>query len=201
MGTATRTKDYTFEDFCLLVKDGQKADLIDGVIYMASPDNNDANRLCGWLLTLMDMFVEANDLGDMFFSRSAFCLDAGNSPEPDIAFVRKERLHLVQRGFTDGPPDLAVEIVSPESVERDYKKKRSQYQRAGVLEYWIIDEIEEKVTLLRLAASGRYREVRPRNGALASEAMPGFWLRAEWLWQTPRPKKAKVLKMLLGRNP
>ncbi len=200
MGTATRSRDYTFDDFCLLVNDGQKADLIDGVIYMASPDNNDANRLCGWLLTLMDMFVEANDLGEMFFSRSAFRLDAGNSPEPDIAFVRKERLHLVQRGFTAGPPDLAVEIVSPESVERDYKKKRVQYQRAGVLEYWIIDEIKEKATFLRLAASGRYREVRPRNGVLASEAMPGFWLRPEWLWQTPRPKKAKVLKMLLGRS-
>jgi Uma2 family endonuclease len=200
MGTATRARDYTFEDFCLLVKDEQKADLIDGVIYMASPDNNDANRLCGWLLTLMDMFVEANDLGDMFFSRSAFRLDGGNSPEPDIAYVRKERLHLVKRGFTDGPPDLAVEIVSPESVERDYKKKRLQYQRAGVLEYWIIDEIEEKVTMLRLAANRRYREVRPRKGVLTSEAMPGFWLRAEWLWQTPRPKKAKVLKMLLGRN-
>ncbi|HBI43055.1 MAG TPA: hypothetical protein DDY78_09390 [Planctomycetales bacterium] len=200
MGTAIRIRDYTFEDFCLLVKDGQKADLIDGVIYMASPDNNDANRLCVWLLTLMEMFVEANDLGDMFVSRSAFRLDGGNSPEPDIAFVRKERLHLVLRGFTDGPPDLAVEIVSPESVERDYKKKRLQYQRAGVLEYWIIDEIEEKVTLLRLAANRVYREVRPRKGVLASEAMPGFWLRAEWLWQTPRPKKAKVLKMLLGRN-
>ena len=200
MGTATRARDYTFDDFCLLVKDGQKADLIDGVIYMASPDNNDANRLNGWLLTLMDMFVEANDLGEMFFSRSAFRLDAGNSPEPDIAFVRKERLHLVQRGFTDGPPDLAVEIVSPESVERDYKKKRSQYQRAGVLEYWIIDEIEEKATLLRLAANRRYREVLPLKGVLTSEAMPGFWLRAEWLWQTPRPKKAKILKMLLGRN-
>ena len=104
MGTATRTRDYTFDDFCLLVQDGQKADLIDGVIYMASPDNNDANRLCGWLLTLMDMFVEANDLGEMFFSRSAFRLDAGNSPEPDIAFVRKERLHLVQRGLRTALP-------------------------------------------------------------------------------------------------
>jgi Uma2 family endonuclease len=197
MGTETRTKGYTFEDFCVLVKDGQKADLIDGVIYMASPDNNDANRLCVWLLTLMEMFVDEKDLGDMFVNRSAFRLDESNSPEPDVAFVRKERLHLVQRGFTDGPPDLALEIVSPESVERDYTKKRLQYQRAGVLEYWIVDELEERLTLLRLASGGRYREVRPRKGVLTSEAMPGFWVRPEWLWQRPRPKLAAVLTLLL----
>ncbi len=199
MGTETRVKGYTFEEFCLLVKDGQKADLIDGVIWMASPDNTDANKLCVWLLGLMDLFVETNDLGQMFVNRAAFRLDDSNSPEPDIAFVRRARLHRVQRGFTDGPPDLAVEIVSPESVERDYEKKRRQYQRAGVPEYWIVDEIEEKVTLLRLAANRNYREIRSRKGVLTSEAMPGFWLRPEWLWQTPRPKKADLLKLLLKR--
>jgi Uma2 family endonuclease len=199
MGTGTRAKGYSFEDFCLLVKDGQKADLIDGVIYMASPDNNDANRLCVWLLTLMEMFVGEKELGDMLVNRAAFRLDDANSPEPDIAFVRKDRLHLVQRGFTDGPPDLAVEIVSPESVERDYEKKRRQYQEAGVPEYWIVDEIEETVTLLRLAANRQYREVRPRKGVLTSEAMPGFWLRTEWLWQQPRPKKNAILDVLLKR--
>jgi Uma2 family endonuclease len=199
MGVQTPSKGYTFEEFCLLVKDGQKADLVDGVIYMASPDNNDANRLCVWLLTLMEMFVEEKELGDMFVNRAAFRLDDANSPEPDIAFVRKDRLQLVQRGFTDGPPDLAVEIVSPESVERDYEKKRKQYQRAGVPEYWIVDELEEKVTLLRLAANRRYREVRPRKGVLTSEAMFGFWLRTEWLWQEPRPKKTAILELLLKR--
>jgi len=197
MGADARTKGYTFEDFCLLVKDGQKADLIDGVIYMASPDNNDANRLCVWLLGLMDLFVEERDLGDLFVNRAAFRLDDVNSPEPDIAFVRKARLHLVRRGFTAGPLDLAVEIVSPECVERDYDRKRRQYERAGVPEYWIVDEIEQKVTLLRLAVHGKYREVRPRKGILVSEAMPGFWLRVAWLWQQPRPKKTAVLKLLL----
>jgi Uma2 family endonuclease len=199
MGSETRVRGYTFEDFCFLLKDGQKGDLIDGVIYMASPDNMDANSLCVWLLGLMDLFVEANDLGRMFVNRAAFRLDDANSPEPDIAFVRKGRLHLIRRGFMKGPPDLAVEIVSPESVERDYETKRRQYQRAGVPEYWLVDEIEQKVLLLRLAANRRYREVRPRRGVLRSEVMDGFWLRPEWLWQEPRPKKIDVLNQLLGR--
>src|SRR5262245_61686066 len=153
---------YAFEDFCSLVKDGQKADLIDGVIYMASPDNTDANDLFVWLITLMNLFCRRKKLGKVYGSRVAFRLDDREGPEPDIAFVAANRLDLVRRGYVAGGPDLAVEIVSPDSVERDYKKKRAQYQKGGVREYWIIDEIEQRVTLLRLTERGKYREVRPR---------------------------------------
>src|SRR5438105_2940708 len=92
MATATRVKPYTFEEFCFLVKDGQKADLIDGVIYMASPDNTDANDLFVWFITLLHLFAELRDLGKVFGSRVAFRLDDTNSPEPDIAFVKKANL-------------------------------------------------------------------------------------------------------------
>src|SRR6516165_10065172 len=171
MSLPTRTPALTFDDFCLLVKDGQKADLINGVIYMASPDNTDANDLFVWLLRLLGDFVEEKDLGKVYGSRVAFRLGESHGPEPDIAYVRKERLHLVRRGYVNGPPDLAVEIVSPESVERDYDDKRTQYQQAGVAEYWIIDEMEQKVTLLRLGRGRRYREVRPRSGELHSQVV------------------------------
>jgi Uma2 family endonuclease len=198
MSTVTRTISYSFEDFCLLVKDGQKADLIDGVIYMASPENTDANDLFVWLLRLIADFVEAKELGKVFGSRVAFRLGERQAPEPDVAVVLKDRAHLIQRGYVAGPPDLAIEIVSPESVERDYDKKRKQYQSADVPEYWIVDEVEQKVTMLQLLAAGKYREVRPKKGVLRSAVLPGFWLRPEWLWQSPRPKKTEVLAMLLA---
>jgi Uma2 family endonuclease len=199
MKTATRTRDYTFDDFCLLVKDGQKADLIDGVIYMASPDNIDANDLFVLLMRLLADIVELNDLGKVNGSRAAYRISDKNSPEPDVAFVRRDRANLVRRGFVNGPPDLAMEIVSPESVERDYVTKRDLYQNAGVEEYWIVDEVEQKVTLLRLAANGQYREIRPKKGELHSQVVPGFWIRPEWLWQDPLPRKVDVLKLLLQR--
>jgi Uma2 family endonuclease len=196
MSTVTRPGVCTFEDFCRLVKDGEKADLIGGVIYMASPDNTDANTLFLWLARLLGDFVEERDLGRVYGSRVAFRLAPKEGPEPDIGFVRKNRLHLIQRGFVDGPPDLAIEIVSPESVDRDYKAKREQYRQHGVREYWIIDEMQQRVTLLRLAA-GAYREVRPRKGILRSRVVKRFWLRPEWLWQDPLPKKSAVLAELL----
>src|SRR5262249_30797584 len=94
MSTVARSGTYTFEDFCLLVGEGQKADLIDGVIYMASPENTDANDLFVWLIRLMGDFVEVKELGKVYGSRVAFRLGEGQGPEPDIAFVRKDRLHL-----------------------------------------------------------------------------------------------------------
>src|SRR4051812_27890355 len=110
MSTATKKTAVTFEEFCFLVKDRQKADLIDGVIHMASPDNTDANDLFGWLLGILYPFVQRRNLGKVYGSRVAFRLGDKQGPEPDIAFVRNERTHLIQRGFVDGPPDLAIEI-------------------------------------------------------------------------------------------
>ncbi|HTU93094.1 MAG TPA: Uma2 family endonuclease [Gemmataceae bacterium] len=197
MGIETNGKKYTFEEFCFLIKDDEKADLIDGVIYMSSPENTDANTLFGWLFRLIGDFVEEYELGEVYGSRVAFRLGESHGPEPDIAFVRTERLHIVQRGFVEGPPDLAIEIVSPDSVERDYVRKREQYRQAGVKEYWIVDEMEQRVVLLKRSASGAYREIKSRKGVLHSQVLTGFWLRPEWLWQEPRPKKKKVLAEIL----
>jgi Uma2 family endonuclease len=198
MASVTRSKLLTFDEFCFLIRDGQKGDLINGVIYMASPENTGANKLFMWLGGLMHDYAEVKELGEVFGSRVAFRIDNGNGPEPDIAFVRRDRLHLVQKGFVDGPPDVAVEIVSPESVERDYEDKRALYEKAGVTEYWIIDEVEERTTFLRLGRDRKYYEARPRKGEWHSRVLTGFWFRLEWLWQNPRPKKVDVLRQLLG---
>lgn len=194
----TPKKLVTFEEFCQAVAEGQKADLIDGVIYMASPDNLEANVLFVWLQGLLDLYVEYKGLGSVFGSRVSFRLGKHQGPEPDVAFVRKDRLHLAQTGYFDGPPDLAIEIVSPESVERDYEKKRKQYQNAEVPEYWIVDETMGKVTQLALNARGKYREVRAKEGVVRSVVVPGFWVRTEWLLTVPRPVKVNVFAELIA---
>jgi len=198
--TATaRSGVFTYDDFHAIIHDNQKGDLIDGVIYMASPESLEANDLFGWLYTIMRYYVRKRKLGAVFGSRVACRLDDTNAPEPDILYVaqkNKERLHS---GGVEGPPDLAIEIVSPESVERDYDKKRRQYQRFKIPEYWIIDEHERKVTLLRLDGRGKYREIAPRKRIFHSQALEGFWLDPEWLWQDPLPDELEVMARLLEK--
>ncbi|MBO1348292.1 MAG: Uma2 family endonuclease [Hormoscilla sp. GUM202] len=68
------------------------------------------------------------------------------------------------------PPQLVVEVVSPgrENSDRDYRYKRSQYQARGIAEYWIVDPIQEQITVLTLV-SGLYEEaVFAGDDAIAS---------------------------------
>jgi Uma2 family endonuclease len=195
MATATtRSGVFTYDDFCARVREDQKTDLIDGVIYMASPENADANKLFVWLLTLISLYVEDKKLGAVFGSRVACRLDDKNAPEPDIVFVSTKHQGRIRRGGVVGPPDLALEIVSPESFERDCHEKRRQYQRFKVPEYWIVDEEDRKVVLLRLDSKGTYREVAARKGVLHSRVLTGFRLDPRWLWQNPRPKVLDILR-------
>jgi Uma2 family endonuclease len=68
----------------------------------------------------------------------------------------------------------------------------------GFPEYWIIDEDEHKVTLLRLDSRRKYREVAPRKGIFHSQALEGFYLDPQWLWQDPRPDELEILQQLLA---
>jgi Uma2 family endonuclease len=202
MSTATRIhrKRYTFEEFCDLIPEGEKADLIDGVIYMASPDSIEHHDLYGWLYRLIcDYLEEMKMLGRLFGSRVAFRLGSAHGPEPDLGYVAPEHLDRIRRGYVIGPPDWAAEIVSADSFERDYVRKRRLFERAGVLEYWIIDPLREKLTCLRRTSAGKLKAVKIRSDKLESAVIEGFWVRPSWLWQSPLPLKGRVLAEILGK--
>ncbi len=191
-----RTGVYSFGDFLELIHEDQKADLIDGVIYMASPESLEHNDLVLWLGTLMRLYVEGRDCGRVTVNKVAYRLTPMNAPEPDLAFVRKDRLHILKKGYVDGPPDLAVEVVSPESVERDYQLKRSRYESAGVAEYWIIDSDERKAFFLANGANG-FTEASVRDHLYESTVLPGFKLDVRWLWQRPLPPALAIVQAML----
>jgi Uma2 family endonuclease len=138
----------TVDDFFALVPDGQKADLIDGVIYMASPDTKRNDLICGFVRALIQLFSESKGLGLVFGSRFAFKLSDLRAPEPDVAFVANSRLHLVEENSMIGGPDIAIEVVSRESRHRDYFEKKVLYETAGTFEYWIIDLLQNRAEFI-----------------------------------------------------
>jgi Uma2 family endonuclease len=188
----------TVDEFYALVPDGQKADLIDGVIYMASPDSRRANKLTGFVYRLFQGFLEARNLGgEVFYSRFACRLSELCAPEPDVAYVRPERVSLVEEGGMRGGPDIAVEVVSRESRHRDYEDKRRLYEEAGIPEYWLVDPVQRRVEFLVLE-DGRYR-LAPleANRLFRSRALPGFFIDVDWLLADLLPPATRCLEDIL----
>jgi Uma2 family endonuclease len=198
MSTPAQTRLCTFAEFLELIPEDQKADLIDGVIYVASPEDTDHNDLLQWLCVVLRTVIRRRQLGRLLIERVAYRLGETTGPEPDLAFVRTDRLALIKKGYVDGPPDLAVEIVSNSSAERDYEDKRRKYEEAGVQEYWIIDPGEEKATFLVRGPTG-FTESQLKDHMFHSRILPGFALDVRWLWQTPRPDESPIIQEMLER--
>lgn len=114
------------------------------------------------------------DAGEVLFAPLPVKLGRGKWREPDIVFVFSN--HLPNGDYPEHA-DLVMEVVSEgaRSRERDYKRKRREYAAAGVREYWIVDPLEECITVLRLQR-GRYVEhgVFDRGERAASALLPGF---------------------------
>jgi Uma2 family endonuclease len=69
--------------------------------------------------------------------------------EPDVLYLSPEEYANADQQFTDHA-QLVVEVVSPDGPDRDYVVKRADYAMARVPEYWIVDEIERQILILRL---------------------------------------------------
>jgi len=190
----------TFDQFCAMIPDGQKADLIDGVIYVASPDSRRANDLSAFLLALMRLYVSTKRLGGKVFSqRFAFQISELDAPEPDVAYVTKRRMRLVQEGRMRGGPDVAIEIVTRDSEYRDCVLKRRLYEEAGVREYWLVNAVKRKAQFFRLGRDGRYHAVRlEKRRIFRSRVINGFWLDVEWLIADQLPEEADCLEAILA---
>ncbi len=78
---------------------------------------------------------------------------------PDLCVIPLEiiRKYLNVAAVIESGALLAIELVSPDSIKRDYRFKRAEYASFGIPEYWIIDPVEQKVTLL-LLVEGLYEE-------------------------------------------
>jgi Uma2 family endonuclease len=188
-----------FEEFCREVSDWEKADLIGGAIHRVPPDTQTENQLLGFLVATINGFLEANDIaGQLLFSRFAFRLSEFDAVEPDIAYVRSNQLHLLGECYMEGGPDIAIEIVSRDSEQRDYGEKCDLYEAAGVEEYWIVDPRQQRVQFLRLK-NGRY-ELAPleENRIFKSSVIPGFWLDVNWLLARPISKAYHCLEEILA---
>ena len=135
---------------------------------------------------------------------SPFLMRLPNIPsgrEPALFFVATPHRDRLKETYLDGPADLVVEIVSPDSRLRDRGEKFAEYELGGVREYWIIDPGIMRSDFYRLDSEGRSRLVEPEGGRYRSSVIPGFWLLIDWLWQAPLPSPVRAVAEIAGVAP
>ncbi len=183
----------TYEEF-LVWADGSHAEWVDGDVVLMSPVSVRHQQILGFVYKLLEMYVESQELGVVL--TAPFQMRLQNGREPDLLFVADHNLHRLGSTYLNGPADLAVEIVSPESVARDRGEKFYEYAEGGVPEYWLIDPQTRWAEFYRLDGSHYRPAFAGEEGVYHSQVVPGFWLRVEWLWQVPLPRTLAVLREL-----
>ena len=144
-----REQVYTTDDIYAL-PDGERAELIDGQIYMMGTPSRIHQKLVGQLSRIIGNYIESNH-GSCEIYPAPFAVfikkDDKNYVEPDISVIC-DKSKLSDRGC-EGAPDFIIEIVSPSSRRMDYYKKCTLYTESGVREYWIVDPEKQRTMIYR----------------------------------------------------
>jgi len=191
----------TYNEFCARIKETEKADLINGEIIMASPASIEHEDSFFSLGAIMRLYVNRRQLGIILGSRAAMKFSEYEAPEPDIMFIKKERLHLLGKTEIFGPADLVVEIVSPGSRRLDFVEKKEIYAHYGVKEYWVNDRFRQQAFFWK-NVDGVWQDMPVDDrGIFRSEAIAGFWLRVDWLFAAEPLDELAILEMILAGDP
>lgn len=164
----------------------KKAELIEGVVYVASPIRIEQHsRPHMDIATWLGVYLAATP-GVAGGDNGTVLLDLENEVQPD-AFLWLEEAHggaarLSEDDYLVGPPELIVE-VSASSASYDLHDKRRAYQRNGVQEYVVVQMYDRRMDWLVLREGVYQALTTDEEGVLRSEVFPGLWLRPAAFWE------------------
>ena len=143
----------TADELLLLPNDGCRYELVQGVLEkraLADEQHGKMAMALGWRLA---QFVSEHGLGEVYTAETGFKLraDPDTVRAPDASFVSRARLENAPpgRGYRQGPPDLAVEVVSPNDRPPEVAEKVYEWLLYGAAEVWVLDPERRSVTVYR----------------------------------------------------
>lgn len=188
MSTITETRTYTPDDL-LAMPDRNRFELVDGHLV-------ELNVSALSSLVAFELGALIRDHSRTHTPAWIFGADCGyqcfpGQPrkvrKPDVSLVRKERLAAEQiaEGFLKLPPDLAVEVVSPNDLAYEVEAKVQDYLEAGVRLIWVVYPPTRTVQVFR--GDGTIALVRPGGELVGEEVLPGFRCRVGDLFASLTP--------------
>ncbi|HET6892989.1 MAG TPA: Uma2 family endonuclease [Pyrinomonadaceae bacterium] len=185
MSTIPKTKVWTDEELLALPKDGNKYEVMKGILTM-SPAGFKHEYIGVRLIFALENFLRLHKLGVVLGSSLGCWMENRDFLSPDVSFIAKERLegqkHPTDK-FFDGAPDLAVEVLSPSERDRVRYDKLVDYFSNGSRLVWVINPKEKVVLVYRSPQD--YHLLREADVISGETVIPGFTLPvselfAEW---------------------
>lgn len=176
MSIATEKRTWTDEEFMAL-PDGERYELVNGELVDMGNSGMEHGYLAGVLLMLLGNIVRTRKLGVLCDSSTAFTMKSGNKRSPDVSFVAKERLQgwkRLPKGFFQGAPDLAIEVISPSNTYEEIHAKIVEYFDSGARLVWVIHPDEQWVMVYRSPQPDRLLKITDHLDG--EEVIPGFSL-------------------------
>ena len=191
------TRYITYEEYLQEESENHHTEWVNGKVIDISMVTEEHDYVSNFVQFALNVWVQEQELGVVH--TDPFNMKTGpNLPgrAPDVMVITNANLTRLRRLFLDGPCDLAVEVISPESRTRDTVDKFREYAEGGVPEYWICDPERRQTRFYALDANGEYEEiVVGTDNIFRSRALPGLWLNVNWLWQRPFLKPSELLRI------
>jgi Uma2 family endonuclease len=176
-----------FEELDLPASDGNKYELIDGVLKVSPPAGYGHGMIGSRIVRRITLFDPDGKLGQ-FLQATRFAIAPGFGPAPDVAFITAAHLPPETRGAVPTRPDLAVEVWSPGDLDTkahqaEARAKVRRYQVAGVPIVWAINPLERKVEVYHPGQAGPVQVLGVGEELSGEDVIPGFTMKVAALFE------------------
>jgi len=174
-----RLTRHEFERRYIAMPHVKKAELIEGVVYVASPLRfRSHGQPHGQLITWLGVY-QVSTPGLALGDNATVRLDLDNEPQPDVLLLidklAKGQAHISEDDYVEGAPELVAEVAATSASIDLYDKKRA-YRRNGVQEYIVWQTLENKLDWFYLQNGEYLPLVADANSVIKSKVFPGLWL-------------------------
>lgn len=175
-----------------------KVEFIEGQVVLHSPARNVHLDVTMRVAKLLSTFADLHHIGEVKVEK-CLCVFPRNDYEPDVVFFGATKAAGLDQTTMKFPvPDLAVEVLSESTVERDRGVKFQDFEAHGVQEYWIIDAEQRVVEQYILNGESYELRMKSGSGTLVSAVLPGFQVPVLALFESQANTDA--LRGLLGKQ-
>jgi Uma2 family endonuclease len=178
-----RQGEWTYSHYAALPDDGNRYEILDGVLYMAPSPFGPHQRIAVRLAYYFFLHIEEKGLGIIYPAPFDVILEPNVVVQPDMTVLMHSNIHVSVPSHMKGAPDLVVEILSPSTTRIDRQQKYQTYARTGVKEYWIIDPNAHTIEVFVLEGSV-YQPGGVFGGTqiIQSKVIPNFPVQARQLF-------------------